>query len=191
MKRLFTFLWVLIALTLTACNQAENSEPPSYSTAEQELITLSEQWNDALARKDIAALERFLAPDFYVSAAGTLNKTQRSVWLKNVEEMDWNSLKYRNIKVDFYGDTAVMTSLIDFKVTTKSGIPIITDTQVTDVWVRRNGQWQVSARHLGAASIETNLLITGGFIAGLGLCSIIWLLLKLRRRFAAKKLSET
>ena len=190
MKRLFAFVCVLTAITFTACNQAQNGETPSYSTAEQELIALSNQWSDALARKDIAVLERFLAADFYVSTMGDLHKTPRSEWLKNVEEMDWNSLKYRNVKVDFYGDTAVMTALIDFKVTTKSGIPISTDTQITDIWVRRKGQWQVTARHLGAASIENYFRMIGGFVAGLAVCFIIWLLLKLRRRFAAKKLSQ-
>jgi len=188
MKRLFTFVLLLIAVALTAFSQTPNGETPEYSAAQQELITLSEQWNDALARKDIATLEHFLAADYYVSAAGALRKTERSVWLKNVEEMDWNSLKYRNVKVDIYGDTAVMTSLIDFKVTTKWGIPVGTDTQVTDVWVKRNGRWQVAARHLGAASIGDYLRIIGGFAAGLGLCFLIWLIFRLRRRFAAKKL---
>ena len=135
------------------------------SAAQQELISLSEQWNDALARKDMAALERFLAADFYVSAAGALRKTERRVWLKNVDEVDWNSLKYRNIKVDIYGETAVMTALIDFKVTSRWGIPISTDTQVTDVWTRRNGQWQVAARHLSAASIGNYLRLAAGFAA--------------------------
>ena len=172
---------------MTACSQAPNDETPAYSAAQQELITLSEQWNDALARKDIAALERFLAADFYVSAAGALPKTERSVWLKNVEEMDWNSLKFRNVKVDIYGDTAVLTSLIDFKVTTKSGIPISTDTQITDVWVKRDGQWQVAARHLGAASVGNYLRLIGGFVAGLAFCFLIWLLLRLKRKFTARK----
>ncbi len=89
--------------------------------------------------------------------------------------------------MDIYGDTAVMTALIDFKVTARWGIPIITDTQVTDVWVRRNGQWQVAARHLGAASIGNYLRLAVGFIAGLVVCSLIWLLLRLKRRFTTKK----
>ncbi len=93
MKRLFKFALLLFAVGLAACSKDPNSETPAYSAAQQELITLSEQWNDALARKDVIALERFLAVDFYVSAAGALRKTERSVWLKNVEEMDWNSLE--------------------------------------------------------------------------------------------------
>lgn len=186
MKRLLVFALLLIALASPAFSQVQNSEAITYSAAQQELITLSEQWNDALARKDMAALERFLAADFYVSAAGALRKTERSVWLKNVEEMDWNALKYRNIKVDVYGDAAVMTALIDFKVTNRWGIPISTDTQVTDVWTRRNGQWQVAARHLGAASIGNYLRLAAGFFAGLVVCSLIWLLLRLRKRFAGR-----
>lgn len=188
MKRLFTFLFLLITVASTACNQSSiGEETPEYSAEQKELIALSEQWNDALERKDIPALERFLAAEFYVSPQGMLDKTDRSTWLKNVSEMDWNSLKYRSVKVDFYGDTAVMTSLIDFKVTTKSGIPISTDTQIADVWVRRSGQWQVAARHLGAASIEGWLRLIGGFVAGLGLCFFVWLIFRFKRRSAAKR----
>jgi hypothetical protein len=101
--------------------------------------------------------------------------------------MDWRNLRFHNFKVDFYGDTAVVTALVDFKVTTKSGIPISTNGQVTDIWIKRNGQWQVAARHLGAYSIDGYIRLIVGFIAGLTLCLVVWLLLRLKRRFAAKK----
>lgn len=114
------------------------------SVAEQELIALSTQWMEALERKDQATLERFLADEYYISEPGDLTKVERSEWLKNALEMDWSNLRFENFKVDLYGDTAVVTALLDFKVTTKSGIPIRTNSQATDIWVKRNGQWQVA-----------------------------------------------
>jgi len=187
MKRLFAFALLLIALASLAFSQVQNSEALTYSAAQQELITLSEQWNDALARKDATVLERILAEEYYISAPGETNKTVRSVWLKNAQEMDWRDLRFHNFKVDIYGDTAIVSALLDFKVTTNRGIPISTNAQVVDVWVRRDGRWQVAARHLGAYSLGGYVRLAVGFIAGLAFCFLIWLFLRLKRRFAARK----
>ena len=187
MKRLFTFVFLLTAFALTAFSQTQNSGTAQYSAAQQELIALSEQWNDALARKDAAALERILAEEYYIAPPGETGKTGRSEWLKNAQEMDWRDLRFHNFKVDIYGDTAVVTALLDFKVTTKRGIPISTNAQVIDVWVKRDGRWQVAARHLGAYSLGSYVRLAAGFIAGLVFCFLLWLLLRLKRRFTGKR----
>ncbi len=179
------FVSLLLISAFVICAQETSGQQPN--AAEQELIALSTQWMEALEHKDQAALERFLAEDFYISSAGELDKVNRSEWLKNALEMDWRNLRYHNFKVDFYGDTAVVTSLLDFKVITKSGIPISTNGQVMDIWIKRNGQWQVAARHAGASSIEGYFRLGAGFGAGLALCLVVWLLLRLKRRFAAKR----
>ena len=157
------------------------------TASEQELVSLSTEWMVALERKDQAALERFLTEEFFISAPGDLNEVGRGEWLKNALEMDWQNLRFNNIKVGVYGETAVVTALLDFKVTTKSGIPISTNAQTTDIWVKRNGQWQVAARHLGKYSIEGYFKLAAGFIAGLVLCLMVWLLLKIKRRFAVRR----
>ena len=178
---------LLLASVLT---HAQETPGQQTNAAEQELITLSTQWMGALERKDRAMLERFLADDFFITAPGDVEKTDRSEWLKNAMELDWSSLEYHNFRVNIYGDTAVVTALLDFKVTGGLGIPIGSDAQVTDVWVKRNGRWQVTARHLGAYSLGGWIRVALGFIAGLLLCFVIWLALKLRRRFAAKRSSK-
>jgi hypothetical protein len=81
----------------------------------------------------------------------------------------------------------VVTFLLDFKVTTGAGIPISSDTQIMDIWVKQNGQWQIAARHLGAYSLGGKIRIAAGFIAGIALWPLTWLIRKLRRRFAAKR----
>jgi ketosteroid isomerase-like protein len=178
---------LLLATVLTLAQETSGQQTDA---AEQELITLSTQWMEALERKDRDVLERFLADDFFVTAPGSVEKTERGEWLKNAIEMDWSSLQYHNFRVNIYGETAVVTALLDFKVTTGWGIPISSDAQVTDIWVKRNGRWQVAARHLGAYSLDVWIRGALGFIAGLSLCFAIWLALKLRRRFAAKRLSK-
>jgi ketosteroid isomerase-like protein len=136
----------------------------------------------ALERQDGPALERFLSDDFYIASPGELKKVGRDEWLKNATGMRWSGLKFNRMKVDVYGDTAVVTSLLDFRVAGPLGLPIRSDAQIVDVWLRQNGRWQVAARHLGAYSLEKQLHIAGGFVAGLVLCTVVWVLLRWRRK---------
>ena len=186
MKLLFSILFCSLLLAGVFSVRAQETSKQEAYTTEQELIALSTQWMEAVVRKDRIGLERFLADDYYYSKTGDLEKTDRNTWIKNAMEMDWRDLRYRNFKVDVYDDTAVVTALVDSKLGIW-GIPLSSDVQVTDIWVKRNGQWQVAARHLGASSIVGQIRIVLGFTTGLALCTVAWLLLRLKRRFAAKR----
>lgn len=187
MKKL-SFSILFVSLLFAALFNVRGQETPGqddYAT-EQQLMALSAQWMDAVVRKDHAALEGFLAPDYNYSKAGDLEITDRSTWLKNAMIMDWRYLHYRNFKVDLYGETAVVSAMVESKLGFW-GIPLSSDVQVTDVWIKRNGQWQVAARHLGGSSIVGQVRVVIGFAAGLALCFLAWLFLRSRKRSAAKR----
>jgi len=184
MKLLFSILFGSLLVFTTSAQETSTQE--TYAT-QQELIALSTQWMEAVVRKDRPALERVLADDYYYAQTGELEITDRSAWLKRAMEMDWRDLRYRNFKVDLYGETAVLTAVVDSKLGVW-GIPLHSDVQVTDIWAKRNGQWQVAARHLGASSIVGQVRVVLGFAAGLALCFVAWLVLRLKRRFAAKRI---
>lgn len=102
--------------------------------------------------------------------------------------MNWDNPEFHNVRVDVYEDTAIVTSLFAFKVSGgKIHVPIITNAQITDVWKKRDGQWQIAARHLGAFSIGGYLRLAAGFVSGVIFCILIRLLSRIRRRFAARK----
>jgi len=186
MKRLFVYSLVSLLLTGVFTIRAQEGAGQDANTTEQELIALSTQWMEAVVRKDRAALERFLADDYYYAQTGELEITDRNAWLNRAMEMDWRDLRYRNFKVDLYGETAVVTAVVESKLGIW-GIPLRSDVQVTDVWVKRHGQWQVAARHLGASSIVGQIRVVLGFAAGLALCFAAWLFLRLKRRLVAKR----
>jgi len=186
MKRLFVYSLVSLLLTGVFTIRAQEGAAQDANTTEQELIALSTQWMEAVVRKDRAALERFLADDYYYAQTGELEITDRNAWLNRAMEMDWRDLRYRNFKVDLYGETAVVTAVVESKLGIW-GIPLRSDVQVTDVWVKRHGQWQVAARHLGASSIVGQIRVVLGFAAGLALCFAAWLFLRLKRRLVAKR----
>jgi hypothetical protein len=178
---------LFVSLLFAALFNVRAQETPGQDdhATEQELMALSAQWMDAVVRKDHAALEGFLAPDYYYAKAGDLDITDRSTWLKNAMIMDWRDIRYRNFKVDLYGEMAVVSAMAEAKLGFW-GIPLSSDVQVTDVWVKRNGQWQVAARHLGGSSIVGQVRVVIGFAAGLALCFLAWLFFRSRKRSATK-----
>ena len=183
------FLFLLSAFVV----YAQETPAPQNDTAEQtKLIDLSVELMNAVERKDQATLERLVAEDFFVTSPGDLGEVKRADWIANSVSMNWENPKFNNFRVNAYGDTAIVTSVFDFKVSGgKVPFPIITNAQIVDVWKKRNGQWQIAARHLGAYSIGGYFRLIAGFIAGLVVCLVTWLLLQIRKRFAARKTPAT
>ena len=81
----------------------------------------------------------------------------------------------------------MVSSLLDFKVTTGIGIPISSDVQVTDVWVRRDGQWLIAVRQLGEDSLSGTVRMVMGFLAAFVLWFFVRLIVRIRRRAKARK----
>jgi ketosteroid isomerase-like protein len=176
---------LLMAVLAFAAKESPAAQPPNI--AEQELIGLSTELMKAVERKDREALERLVSDEFTLESPGDAGESVgKATWIDNAVGMKWENFEFHNFRVRFYGNTAVVTFLLDFKVTTGVGIPISSDAQITDVWVKQNGQWQIAARHLGAYSLGGKIRIAAGFIAGLALWFLTWLIRKLRRRFAAR-----
>jgi len=73
MMKLFSIAFVSLLLISAFVICAQETSGQQTNPSEQELITLSTQWMEALERKDRDALERFLAEDFYLSSPGELS----------------------------------------------------------------------------------------------------------------------
>jgi ketosteroid isomerase-like protein len=179
-------IWLLLPVHGLAAQETRVAQQTNI--AEQELIGLSKELMKAVERKDRAALERLVSDEFTLESPGDAGESVRkATWIDNAVGMKWENFEFHNFRSRFYGDTAIVTFLLDFKVTTGVGIPLSSDAQITDVWVKRNGQWQIAARHLGAYSFGGKIRIAAGFIGGLALWLLIWSTRRLRRRFAAKR----
>ena len=155
--------------------------------SEQELIDRSNTLMSAVDHQDRATLEGLVAEEFRLEVPGDMAFTPRAEWIDNAVGMDWSDFKFHNVKVHFFGDVAVVSSLLDFKINTSWGLPISSNTQVTDVWVRRDGEWKIAVRQLGAASISSTLRMVAGFIAGMITFLLIRLVVRRRRRAKAKR----
>ncbi|HUR96667.1 MAG TPA: nuclear transport factor 2 family protein [Pyrinomonadaceae bacterium] len=188
MKTVVVILGQIFLLSAFVTHAQEAPLAQNDGVEQRNLIDLSVQLMGAVERKDGATLERLVAEDFFVTSPGDLATVPRADWIANSVSMNWENPEFRNFRVNVYGDTAIVTSVMHFKVSGgKAPFPIITDTQLIDVWKRRNGQWQIAARHLGAYSIGGYLRLAAGFIVGLVFSLLIWILVRMRRRFATRK----
>jgi ketosteroid isomerase-like protein len=127
---------------------------PSASTpanaVELELLKLERAWLDAYQKRDVAAMERIESDDFTITHANgrVITKAQEIANLKRPGPSDSSmSFSTEDTKVRVYGDTAVLTGIVIMK-----GKDFSERSRYTDVYVKRNGQWQVVASHLSNLS---------------------------------------
>jgi ketosteroid isomerase-like protein len=114
------------------------------ASAEQELVALYHEWMTAGKRKDMATLDRILGPEYTYTSSGQGRQT-RQQWMDTVAVYDLESFTFVKIDVRLYGDMAVAFLLYQ-QTAILNGEPRSGEFLITDVWVRRDGTWQVVAR---------------------------------------------
>jgi len=109
-------------------------------------------WAQALANKDAAALERLLAPEFFITGVGSTIEDPvggRAEWLQSVAKYPWPVHAVADVRVAAVGDTAVVKCVWSGIYPANSLTPEggVLQLLITDVWVRRGDDWIVLARH--------------------------------------------
>jgi ketosteroid isomerase-like protein len=114
-------------------------------TADHDALTaLEHEWMEAVQRNDLEALDRILALEFAYTASGH-GRWSRQQWMETVPDYDIQHFRYDDIDVHRYGEVAVVLSRCDLEAVV-AGIPRAGEFLLTDVWVQRDGRWQVTTR---------------------------------------------
>ena len=116
--------------------------------AETELIHLSHHWMDvALKEKDEKRLREIMAPEFTLQIWDASHAPQTlEGWLDTLKNrLNEIDFKYSGINARIFGDVAVVYSRFWWK-GAFDGKPFSDSGFLADVWVKRNGKWQVIAR---------------------------------------------
>src|SRR5262245_4253451 len=124
-RSLFASLFVLVHLMSFAQSDV---------AVEGELIARSNELMKAVERQDRTTLEGMLAPEFKLESPGDTAAVPRAEWIDNAVGMKWSGFAFHNMGFRVFGDIAVVSSLLDFKVVTPIGIPISSNVQITDIW---------------------------------------------------------
>jgi ketosteroid isomerase-like protein len=120
------------------------------ATLVHELVDLSNELVRAVQERNPERLERMLAREFtLLGAAGELDREEliaAAAGRYAIEEF-----AYEEIDPEVYGDTAVVVSRYR-QTATLDGRDVSAHLHVTDVWIRRDGRWQIVRRHSTATS---------------------------------------
>ena len=135
----------------TACGQAtESRSDPASATnenVEQVLTKMEQDWVQALIKGDAAFHESLLADDYVgVGPSGLIRNKAESVADVRSGAGTTESMNINGVKVRVFGDVAVVT----YSQTEKSqyrGKDTSGPTRWTDIFVKRNGKWQIAANH--------------------------------------------
>lgn len=134
-------------LCVTIVHSADNR-----SADREQIIRLERDWVQSWVVMDVAANDRIIADDYLGTEPDgkRVHKADLIAELKSGEApLASNHLNEDDLTVRFYGDTAIVNGSESWKQKDgKAGRYIW-----TDIWVKRNGKWQVvAAQDLEAAA---------------------------------------
>src|SRR4051795_3547292 len=113
-----------------------------------ELTRLEEEGMSAMQARDMDRLEELVSPGFRFTAIHLAPEPfTREQWMGAAREgYTIVSFAYEHMDVDVFGDTGVIharfSQIANFEATNLSNV-----FRLTDIWPRREGRWQVVARH--------------------------------------------
>jgi len=146
MKGILAVLVLVLAVSCQAFAQAKPAAPAKSASVEQELIKLENDWNNAMVKRDVAALSRIVTDDWTTIDPddGTITtKAQSLANLKSGEDV-FTSAVGDEWKVRVYGDAAVVLSRETVKEQYK-GKDVSGQYRFTDTWIKKAGRWQCVA----------------------------------------------
>jgi len=120
-------------------------------TAEEDreaLARLQEEWMSAMQRREADRLDELVAPEFVFTAIHIdPEPMSREAWMgAAMGGYSISSFYYDEMNVVVAGDAAVVHSRYS-QIASFNGRNLSSMFRLTDVWSRREGTWQVVARH--------------------------------------------
>lgn len=127
-----------------------NETPQATSANEQELLDAEREWADVVMRQDKVAAGSILADEFRLTGPelqrlSTGRAATKDVWLETLQLIDTRSFNLSDAQITVYGRAAVVfvRATIDWSI---QGRPLPSHYMLTDLWVKREGRWQVVTR---------------------------------------------
>src|SRR3954452_3354998 len=114
----------------------------------EELAQLEEGWMRAMQMRDEETLERLVAPGFRFTALHLAPEPMsREQWMgAALGGYHIISFAYESMDIDVIGDTAVIHARYS-QTATCTAVTLSQGYRLTYIWPRRDGRWQVVARH--------------------------------------------
>jgi ketosteroid isomerase-like protein len=132
--------------TSAQTNKANDSG--KLSKAQQEILQVEEQVFAAVKNQDTETLRRILTDDFVYRSPGN-DEVAKDDFLKLSASFPFKivSIWGEEMRVNVYGNTAVLTGLQFAKTQNNDGKEETSAVMFTDVFVKQNGRWMLALAH--------------------------------------------
>ncbi|MDQ3687344.1 MAG: nuclear transport factor 2 family protein [Acidobacteriota bacterium] len=141
---------LITAISILAANSVSAQSAQRNDSLEQEIRKLDLANAEAVLRSDITALDKLWAEDFTVNAPGNrVIKGKKEVFeLIRAGIIKYSSFVREIETVLVHGDTVVVMGLETVKpIGNAPGAGQTLRRRFTNIWMKRQGQWQLTARH--------------------------------------------
>jgi ketosteroid isomerase-like protein len=149
MKRMLAVAALIMAASSVALGQITGKKANYFSqkgdSVEQAVMQMEEALRVAVSKSDTKAYGRIVGDDYVYTNQDALVRTKAQVMSDyDSGSLKYESLKFDEIKVHAYGDTAVVTGRQTVKAQ-DNGKDISGQFRYTRVYVKRQGRWQLVA----------------------------------------------
>ena len=132
-----------LLITLASVGLAAQQSDPR----ESKLMVLERMWNESQVNRDALALEALVSSKF-VNTEWDGDVSDKQKFLADIKDPLFKPtvLNIQDIKMNFFGDTAVVTGTYH-AAGTYQGKPYDHVGRFTDTWISDNGRWECVASH--------------------------------------------
>ncbi len=150
MKNTILFLAFFSLVTLVASGLARAADPSD----EQQIRQIEREWLDATVKRDGAYLQKVETDDYTITGPdGRLLSKAENLKDATSGETVFDNIQIDDLKIRFYGDTAVVNGLGTVKSHAKSQHST-GQYSWTDVFVKTNGEWKAVSAHVTAVAAK-------------------------------------
>src|SRR5215813_14193998 len=136
---------LLAAVFASASLPTFSQEKKSSTSLEQAVLNLEQQWEDALTKSDVAALEKIYDDNLiYTHSNGSVDNKATYVGKIKSGATKYQSMKRDDIKVSVYGNAAVVTCHWEVHVLAGEN-KIDTNARYLHVYVKQKDGWKMVA----------------------------------------------
>jgi ketosteroid isomerase-like protein len=146
--RLLTSVFLLSAAMLAASPASPASPARSASMQEHEVMDVTQAACDAFRLRDIAAMERLLAPEFVlVNSSAEVQTRAEAIAEVRAGDPVYERFENHGMHARVYGDAAVVQGITSLK-GLSGGKPFVVDVRFTDTLVKVDGRWAIVVSHV-------------------------------------------
>jgi ketosteroid isomerase-like protein len=138
-------IFILGTFAVWALDSATAQSKPD--SAASQILALEDKWNAAYKRGDVATMGSLLAEDFIITVEDGSTFSKSGYIAHNGDStvhVEVTEMSGQNVRM--HGNTAIVTGAYHEK-GVSDGKPYEYRDRFTDVWMNRNGSWQVVASH--------------------------------------------